>query len=53
MYATMYPRRAVLIRARGGLPESCDFGPPRPELVHAIVTGNSPTLLALDPETAA
>ncbi len=38
------------IRALGGLPQPCDFGPPSPELVHAIVTGTSPTLLALDRE---
>ena len=50
LYATMYPRRAALIRARGGLPEPCDFGPPRPELVHIIVTGTSPALLALNVE---
>ena len=48
LYATIHPRRAVVIRAQGGLPEPCDFGPPRPELVHAIATGNSPTLRALD-----
>jgi len=48
LYATIHPRRAVVIRAQGGLPEPCDFGPPRPELVHAIVTGDSPTLRALD-----
>jgi hypothetical protein len=53
MYATIYPRRAVLIRSRGGLPEPCDFGPPRPELVHAIVTGDSPTLRELDRQAAA
>ena len=48
----MYPRRAACIRALGGLPQPCDFGPPSPELVHAIVTGTSPTLLALDREPA-
>ena len=50
LYAIMYPRRAASIRALGGLPQPCDFGPPSPELVHAIVTGTSPTLLALDRE---
>jgi hypothetical protein len=44
----MYPRRAALIRSLGGLPEPCDFGPPEPELVHAIVTGTSPHLRELD-----
>jgi hypothetical protein len=52
LFAIMYPRRAALIRALGGLPEPCDFGPPSPALVHAIVTGTSPTLLALDRENA-
>jgi hypothetical protein len=47
-YAIIYPRRAALIRSLGGLPARCDFGPPEPELVHAIVTGTSPTLRALD-----
>jgi hypothetical protein len=47
-YAIIYPRRAALIRSLGGLPAKCDFGPPLPELVHAIVTGTSPTLCALD-----
>ncbi len=47
-YALIYPRRAALIRSLGGLPATCDFGPPSPELVHSIVTGTSPTLRALD-----
>jgi hypothetical protein len=47
-YAIIYPRRAALIRSLGGLPPRCDFGPPEPELVQAIVTGISPTLRALD-----
>jgi hypothetical protein len=47
-YAVIYPRRAAQIRACRGLPPRCDFGPPSPELVHAIVTGDSPTLRALD-----
>ena len=53
MYAVIHPRRAARIRALGGLPEPCDFGPPEPELVHAIVTGTSATLLALDRESVA
>jgi hypothetical protein len=47
-YAVIYPRRARLIRRLGGLPADCDFGPPEPELVHAIVTGSGPALRALD-----
>jgi hypothetical protein len=53
MYAVIHPRRAARIRALGGLPEPCDFGPPEPELVHAIVTGTSSTLRALDKESVA
>jgi hypothetical protein len=47
-YAIVYPDRARLIRKYGGLPPDCTFGPPDDELVHAIVTGTSPTLRALD-----
>jgi len=47
-YAIFYPRRAALILTLGGLPPSYDFGPPPPELVHALVTGTTPTLRALD-----
>src|SRR5215472_9083511 len=50
MYAIMYPRRARLIRAYGGLPNSIDFGPPDPELVPFIVHGTTTALLALDAE---
>jgi len=46
----MYPRRARLIRAHGGLPDKIDFGPPDPELVPFIVHGTTPELLALDTE---
>jgi hypothetical protein len=52
-YAILYPRRARLIRSLGGLPDDCDFGPPEPELVHAIVAGTSPALRALDDPAAA
>ena len=52
-YAVIYPRRAALIRALGGLPDRLDFGPPAPELVRAIVTGDSPALRALDRPGAA
>jgi hypothetical protein len=47
-YAVIYPQRAAAIRASGGLPEPCRFGPPSPELIRAIVSGTSPTLRALD-----
>jgi hypothetical protein len=47
-YAVLHPRRAALIRAHGGLPPKCDFGPPEPDLVHDIATGTSPILRALD-----
>ncbi|HME27581.1 MAG TPA: hypothetical protein VKI44_40710 [Acetobacteraceae bacterium] len=50
LFAIMYPRRAKLIRSRGGLPEKLDFGPPDLELVPFIVTGTTPALLALDAE---
>jgi hypothetical protein len=51
-YAIIYPRRAALIRSLGGLPARPDFGPPPPELEHAIVTGMSSHLRALDPVAA-
>lgn len=47
-YAITYPRRAAEIRAWGGLPEPCSFGPPSPELVQAIVSSTSPILLELN-----
>jgi len=47
-YAIIYPRRAAQVRALGRLPNPCSYGPPSDELVHAIVTGTSPTLRALD-----
>ena len=48
LYAVMYPERAARIRAAGGLPAKLDFGPPEPELIHDLVHGSSPILLALD-----
>jgi hypothetical protein len=47
-YALIHPRRAVRIRAAGGLPTPCDFGPPEPAIVAQLVHGTSPILLALD-----
>jgi hypothetical protein len=52
-YAIVYPDRARLIRRYGGLPPDCKFGPPDDDLVHAIVTGSSPVLRALDSPVAA
>jgi hypothetical protein len=53
-YAAIYPDRAALIRATGGLPPKPSFGPPEPEIVEALVNGTSPILRALDrpPEVA-
>ncbi|MGC1408266.1 MAG: hypothetical protein WA864_04880 [Acetobacteraceae bacterium] len=47
-YAAIYPDRAALIRATGGLPATLNFGPPEPDLVEALVNGTSPILRALD-----
>jgi hypothetical protein len=47
-YAMVYPRRAREMRHHGGLPSDCSYGPPDDDLVHAIVTGSSPTLRAID-----
>ena len=52
-YPLLYPRRARLIRRLGGLPSDCDFGPPEPELLQAIVTGTSLALRVLDAPAAA
>ena len=41
-YAIHYPQRARLIRHLGGLPAKCDFGPPEPELVRAIISWHHP-----------
>ncbi len=35
-----------------GLPDNPDFGPPDPDLIHAIVTGTTPELRALDAEAS-
>jgi hypothetical protein len=52
-YALIYPRRAQEIRKNGGLPPDCSFGPPDDDLVHALVTGTTPALRALDSPNAA
>jgi hypothetical protein len=40
--------RAALIRRLGHVPPKLNCGPLPPDLVHAIVTGTSPALRALD-----
>ena len=52
-YAALYPQRAALIRAYGGLPPNINFGAPEPDLVAAIVASTSPIMLGLDEEVAA
>jgi hypothetical protein len=47
-YALSHRKRAALIRTLGHLPDKLDFGPLSPQLVAAIVTGNSPVLRSLD-----
>jgi hypothetical protein len=47
-YALSHRKRAALIRTLGHLPDKLDFGPLSPQLVAAIVTGNSPILRSLD-----
>lgn len=47
-YAVMYPQRAALIRARGGVPPDVTFGPPDPDLALRIVHSASPILRELD-----
>jgi len=51
-YALGHRKRAALIRSLGRLPDRLDVGPLRPELVHAIVTGTSAILRALDKPAA-
>jgi hypothetical protein len=47
-YALDHRKRAALIRSLGRLPDKLSLGPLSPDLVHAIVTGTSPVLQALD-----
>ena len=47
-YALQHRKRAVLIRRLGRLPDGIDIGVLTPEVVHAIVTGTTPVLRALD-----
>ena len=50
-HAIVYPRPAAPFRSQGGLPDKYDVDPPPPDLVHAIVTGTTPTSRALDAPT--
>jgi len=47
-YALIYPDRARLIRRTGGVPANAKFGKPEPAIAHALVTGRTPILRALD-----
>jgi len=43
-YAILNTVQVKRIRQHGGLPPDCDFEPPDPELLHAIVTGDGSNL---------
>jgi hypothetical protein len=43
-YAILHTVQVKRIRQHGGLPPDCDFEPPDPELLHAIVTGDGSNL---------
>ena len=47
-YALHHRKRAALIRSLGRLPDKLNVGLVRPEVLHAIVTGTTPILRALD-----
>jgi hypothetical protein len=47
-YAVLHRKRATLIRRFGHVPQKLNFGPLSPGLVHAIATGTTPILRALD-----
>ena len=51
-YAALYPKRAVAIRRHGGMPSNATFPPPEDDIIHTLVTGRTPALLALDREAA-
>ena len=54
-YALLHRKRAALIRRLGQVPHKLNYGPLPPDLVHALVTGATPILRALDkrPDRAA
>jgi plasmid stability protein len=43
-YAVLHTMRVKLIRQLKGLPENCDFEPPEPDLLDAIINGDSSNL---------
>jgi hypothetical protein len=47
-YALVHRQRAILIRRHGRLPDRRDIGLVPPDVVHALVTGTTPLLRALD-----
>jgi hypothetical protein len=49
-YAAIYPYRAVAIRRHGGMPPNATYPPPEVDIIHVLVTGRTPALLALDRE---
>jgi hypothetical protein len=51
-YAAIYPTRAVAIRRHGGMPPNATYPPPEDDIIHVLVTGRTPALLALDQEAA-
>lgn len=51
-FARQSPRRAIQIRRLGRVPAGIGYKAPRPEVVHALVTGRSPALLKLDRKVA-
>jgi hypothetical protein len=51
-YAAIYPTRAVAIRRHGGMPPNATYPPPEDDIIHVLVTGRPPALLALDQEAA-
>jgi hypothetical protein len=52
LYAAIYPARAVTIRRHGGMPPKASYPPPEDDIIHVLVTGRTPALLALDREAA-
>ena len=47
-YAVQHRKRAMLIRRLGRLPDKLNIGSVLPEVVHAIASGTTPILCALD-----
>jgi hypothetical protein len=53
LYAAIHRDRAVAIRRHGAMPPNATFPPPEDDVTHALVTGRTPALLALDRQVAA